>query len=162
MIVVSDTTALSTLYLINRMEWLGSLFGQVLIPEAVYAELLELEAAGHDLQVIRTADWLRVLPVKNLQLVSELQQGLDVGESEAIVLALETQADYLLIDERKGSRQADALGIPTIGLLRVILELKARKIIAQVKPVLDEIKMAGGFWLSDRLYARVLEAAGEA
>ena len=94
-------------------------------------------------------------------MVAELQQSLDVRESEAIALALETKADYLLIDERKGSHKADSLGVPTIGLLRVILELKSRKIIPLVRPVLDEIKETGGFWLSDRLYARVLEAAGE-
>lgn len=161
MIVVSDTTAISTLYLINRLEWLEALFGQILIPQAVHAELIELESAGHDLQVIRKADWIKVHEVKNRQLVEQLLQNLDIGESEAIVLAMETQADYLLIDERKGSRQADALGIPTIGLLRVILELKSRQIIPEVKAVLDEIVDTGGFWMSDRLYARVLAAAGE-
>ena len=162
MIVVSDTTALSTLYLINQIEWLSTLFGQVLIPDAVYEELLELETNGHDMTLMKEAKWLVVQSVKDQPLVTELRQDLDQGESEAIVLALETKADYLLIDERKGSNKADSLGVPTIGLLRVILELKKQHIIPLVRPVLDEMRLTGGFWLSERLYLRVLEAAEEA
>jgi predicted nucleic acid-binding protein len=74
---------------------------------------------------------------------------------------LEVQADYLLIDERKGSQRALELGVPTIGLLRVILELKLRRIIPEVKTVLDEMRETGGFWMGEALYQRVLEAAGE-
>ena len=47
MIVVSDTTALSSLYLIDELDWLGVLFKKVVIPKAVYNELLELESAGY-------------------------------------------------------------------------------------------------------------------
>lgn len=88
-------------------------------------------------------------------------QDLDRGESEAIALAVEIKADYLLIDERKGSQKAEELGLSTIGLLRVILELKTNGIIVAVKPVLEEIRQKGGFWISKELYHRVLAAAEE-
>lgn len=117
--------------------------------------------AGHDLRVIESADWLMVNTVQNQQLVQQLSLELDLGESEAIALAIETKADYLLIDERKGSLRAADLGVPTIGLLRVILELKLRGIIDQVRPVIDSMRQTGGFWLSEALYQRVLQAAGE-
>ncbi|MDZ4679659.1 MAG: hypothetical protein SH848_03660 [Saprospiraceae bacterium] len=101
MIVVSDTTALSTLYLIDRLDLLKQMFGQVIIPQAVFDELLELELSGYDINIFKKADWLIVKDANHHHLISELQKELDLGESEAIVLALEKMADYLLIDERK-------------------------------------------------------------
>lgn len=115
MIVVSDTTILSTLYLIDRLDWLKDLFGAVIIPKAVEAELLELERAGYDLQVFEKAHWLKVESVKDMKLLEELMMDLDIGESEAIALTIQTMADFLLIDERKGSEIANSLRISTIG-----------------------------------------------
>lgn len=161
MIVVSDTTVLSTLYLIDKVDWLRQLFGEIIIPEAVFDELKELEKFGHDIGKFQNSVWIAVRSIKSPDLVKELGKYLDTGESEAIALALEVNADYLLIDERKGSEKATEMGITTIGLLRVILELKQRKLIPLVKPVLDDIKHKGGFWISKKLYKRVLLAANE-
>lgn len=161
MIVISDTTIISTLYLIDKLYWLNELFPKVYIPPAVYHELLELEAADFDLQSFHQAKWIEVKSVKDQVLVRKLEGFLDRGESEAIALALECKAHFLLIDERKGSKKAHELGIPTLGLLRIILELKSRELIPLVKPVLDDIQEKGGFWLSKNLYKHVLTAAGE-
>lgn len=161
MIVVSDTTAISTLYLIGQLSWLEALFGKVLIPKSVYLELLELESVGHDLRPIQEASWLLVEEVLDQTLVNELQHELDRGESEAIALAIQTNADYLLIDERRGNKKATELGVATIGLLRVLLALKSKNIIKAVKPVLDKIQQEGGFWMNQALYNRVLKAADE-
>ncbi|MEM6799909.1 MAG: DUF3368 domain-containing protein [Bacteroidota bacterium] len=161
MIVISDTTILSTLYLIGKLDWIKKLFAEIYIPSAVYQELLELESAGYDLSVFHEARWIKIKSIQNQSLVQKLKEDLDIGESEAIALAIESNADFLLIDERKGSRKAQELGIPTLGLLRLILELKERGIIQLVKPVLDNIKNKGGFWLSAALYTKILEAAGE-
>lgn len=100
---MSDTTALSTLYLIGQLDWLHQVFGQVSIPPAVHAELQGLGRSGHDLRAFETAEWLVVSAVQNRAMVATLNRELDLGESEAIVLAIEMQADYLLIDERKGT-----------------------------------------------------------
>jgi hypothetical protein len=43
MIVVSDTSPIGSLILIERLELLPAIFGQVLIPEKVFKELLVLE-----------------------------------------------------------------------------------------------------------------------
>lgn len=94
-------------------------------------------------------------------MLSELAMELDIGEREAIVLALEKKADILLIDERKGARIATEFGVRTIGLLRLLIELKQRSIIPQVEPILIELRESGGFWMSEKLYRRVLEEAGE-
>jgi len=57
--------------------------------------------------------------------------------------------------------KAKELGVQTIGLLRVIIEAKARRTIHDVRPILDAMRQTGGFWISDSLYSRVLEIAGE-
>ena len=49
---------------------------------------------------------------------------LDRGESEAIVLAKELHADFLLMDERLGTSTAESMGISTIGLLGVLIKAK--------------------------------------
>ena len=132
-----------------------------MIPQAVFEELQELGKVGHDISVFEKSSWLKVEQVQDADLVTRLLADLDIGESESIVLALETKADFLLIDERKGSQKASEMGVSTIGLLRVVLELKDRGIIPAVKPVLDDMHKTGGFWLGKTLYQRVLAAARE-
>lgn len=83
-----------------------------------------------------------------------------MGESEAIALAKETRADYLLIDERKGSLVAQKLGVQTLGLLGVIALAKEQGQINEAKPLLVRLKKSG-FWVSDKLIQRVLARLNE-
>lgn len=161
MIVVSDTTPLSTLFLIDKLYWLKEIFGSITIPQSVYFELSNLARYGHDISIFHDSDWIIVESVSDPKKVAELLEELDLGESEAIVLAVEKRADLLLIDERKGSQIATEMGVRTAGLLRFLIELKQRGIITEVKSVLQDIRSTGGFWMSERLFQRVLEEAGE-
>ena len=86
---------------------------------------------------------------------------LDIGEAEAIALAVEVKADLLLLDERLGHKIASRLGLSVIGLLGVLLNAKRRGFLAGVRPVLDAVIAVAGFWDSGRLYSRVLDEAGE-
>ena len=53
-----------------------------------------------------------------------LSQELDRGEAEAIVLAEESKAEYLLMDEKHGRSVAEARGLTVVGLLGVLLMAK--------------------------------------
>ena len=104
MIVVSDTTPLISLLKINRIDLLEKLFGDVLIPQAVFDELTVNERFRLEADEIRQKKFIVVKPVNNPESASILKRaaGLDQGESEAIVLSDELKADLLLMDEAKG------------------------------------------------------------
>lgn len=160
MIVVSDTTPISSLFRIGKLEYLKVLFPQVIIATAVYKELLRLEDFGEDISEIKNADWILVKQPADKELVTSLTEVLDIGESEAIALAKEIGADLIIVDEKRARLKAKELGIATTGLLGVISQLKQIRYIDAVKPVIDELRLTG-FWVNEHLYQKILSAEGE-
>jgi len=106
MIVVSNTTPLSELAKIGRMDLLREVFGQIIIPQEVYDEV----TTGTQMAAtqVRSATWILVYSISDPERLSILQTEteLDLGECAAITLAEELQADRVLIDEWAGRRVA--------------------------------------------------------
>ena len=142
MIVISDTSAITNLAAIDQLTLLPLLYGQVIIPEAVYRELADIDPPVSGGVEVQTATWLEVKLITNREVVDRLQSevGLDPGESEAIALALAIEADLLLIDERRGRTEADRLGIKITGLLGILVEAKRQNLIVAVKPLMDAFR----------------------
>ena len=93
-------------------------------------------------------------------MVYELSNDLDLGESEAIALAIERNADYLMIDEYLGRKIAHGLQIKVIGVLGILISAKEKGILAEVKPHIENLQRIG-FWLNPNLVNTVLEKTGE-
>lgn len=131
MIVISDTSAITNLAAIEYLQLLPQLYGKVMIPEAVYRELTEIELLVPGTVEAETALWINVRQVIDRAVVERLQSEvrLDPGESEAIALALELNADLLLIDERRGRAEANRLGVRITGLLGILVEAKQKNLI---------------------------------
>ena len=151
MIVVSDTTAISNLLTIGRADLLTTLFERVIIPPAVWTELL----AFHP----ELPDWLEVVTVSQVQRMRDYQRLVHAGE--AIALALEVRPDWLLIDDSDGRRLAKQEGAPVIGLMGVLLLAKERGLLLQVKSVIEALESQAGFYLSAAVRHEVLNLAGE-
>lgn len=110
---------------------------------------------------IQNATWITSRQVINSRLVSRLESNLDRGEAEAIALAVELNADRLLIDERLGRREAGALGLSITGVLGVLLIAKKRGLITNVKEEIDRLRSETAFRVSDRLYRSILQEVEE-
>src|SRR5215831_8598782 len=105
MIVIADTTPLNYLVLIDQAQLLRRLYGRVLIPQAVYDDLQqERTPAAVRKWVANHPAWLEVKQVSIL-LGSGLEE-FDRGEREAIALALELQADLLILDDKDARLEA--------------------------------------------------------
>ncbi len=159
MIVVSDTSPILSLALIGRLELLRDLYGTILIPDAVRWEIVATGQSGAG--EVAQVDWIIIRPIEHDIVLKLLLREVDRGEAEAIGLALQSNADVLLIDERKARHLAAYLELGVAGLLDVLQEAKRRQLITSVKPVLDELIARARFRLSPKLYQRTLFIAGE-
>lgn len=160
MIIVSNTSPLNNLAAIGQLDLLQQLYNRVIIPNAVYRELLDAGTTDPAVLAVQSYDWIQIQPVTDRSLLQTLQTKLDAGEAEAIALAVELKADRLIIDERRGRHEAIELGLQVTGLLGILLAAKQRGIVPRVKPLLDDL-ISQGFWVREQLYAEVLQFAGE-
>ena len=126
MIVICDNSALSALAEAELLDLLPQLFGFVMIPEAVRREC----SHPHAPQALR--DWINEEP-RWLQIaadpVTSLMEtrGLGTGEAAAISLAWECgNTSKLILDEKRGRRIAQMLGLPLIGVIGIIGEAALR------------------------------------
>ena len=162
MIVVSNSSPLINLAWIGQFDLLFQLYDRLLIPEAVWYEIVEMGAGQPGAVEVQSASWIRRESIQNQPLERALRRDLDAGESQAIVLALETGADVLLMDERLGRETAKHFGIVCLGVIGLLIEAKQRNLIAAVKPHLDKLREVAGFWVAQDLYRQVLQDTGEA
>jgi predicted nucleic acid-binding protein len=114
-IVVSDSSPLIAMGSVGRISLLTTLYGEVLVPQGVWNEVVMDGRPGA--REIASATWIRAVPVVNRPRVAELLKRVGPGEAEAISLAEESHADVLLIDERRARKIAVELGLPITGVL---------------------------------------------
>lgn len=159
--VVSNTSPILNLALVGELSLLQRLFGEVAVPDAVRNELETLSSAPGTNALHPLPAWVTTRSIANRPLVDSLSLELDAGEAEAIALAVELNADIILLDERLARRVAAGLSLKVVGVVGLLIEAKRRSLIPFVKPVLDVLMTRAGFWIGPSLYARALADAGE-
>jgi uncharacterized protein len=159
--IVSNSTPLINFAAIRRLDILQMLFGTVTIPPAVEQELLERGHQYPSMTEIKRATFIIKQDIYNVMMRDTLTFDLDIGEAEAITLALEQKATLLLLDEIAGRMKAEAYGLTFVGSIGCLLEAKHRGIIPAVKPLLDAMQQEARFWINPRLYRRILAEQGE-
>jgi predicted nucleic acid-binding protein len=163
MLVVSDTSPLSNLAIIGRLDLLREQFGEVLMPPAVAHELSDLrnDPAQQLLLSARQDGWLKTKPLPATAPSPPELHDLDPGETEALRLALAISADGVLMDEKEGRQCAALLGVRTIGVLGVLLAARRSGVISALRPEMERLHREAGFFIDAALEKQVLETAGE-
>jgi uncharacterized protein len=161
MIVVSNTSPLTNLAAIGQFDLLRQLYSELQIAVGVWNKLGAHGRHWPGYDEVTNADWIKQVTVRDQNLITVLLRDLDRGESETLALALEIGAELVLLDERDGRRVAQRLGLRTIGVLGVLLEAKKRDLLSSIRPQLDTLRQAAGFYVSDEVYRSVLDLAQE-
>jgi predicted nucleic acid-binding protein len=160
MTVVSNASPIINLDAVGHLDLIQRLYGDLLIPSAVHKEITA--APGEPgAKAVQSETWITRHSLNQRRLASALLGELDSGEAEAIALAVETEVELLLIDEQAGRRAAQRLEVEHVGTLGVLLEAKQAGPVSEIRHLLDALRSEAGFWISDALYKRTLELAGE-
>ena len=156
--LVSNTTPIISLLIVNKLEVLKKLYSEVIIPNEVF---LEIEAGKNkDYYVDLTKiEWIKIAKIKNEKSLLFFLD-LDKGEAEAIVLANEIDADLIILDETLGRFHAKHIGLKVTGTIGILLKAKETGIIDFIKPLLNELAQKG-IWLSEKLIKQALTKASE-
>lgn len=154
MIVVADASPLRYLILIEHVHVLPALFGAVIVPPAVVAELTN-ERTPQEVRawLANRPEWLRVQAPR--ETLPQLRGEIDDGEREAIALALEVAADALLIDDRDGRRHAELLNCRAVGTLGVLADAADRGF-AELSVALERLS-GTNFRVGSRLIEQLLK-----
>ncbi len=161
MIIVSNTSPIFYLSTIGQLDLLRQLYDEIVIPTTVFQEITNVGNTDVSATVVSTLNWIKTQSATDRTLVNTLSHELDPGEAEAIALALELNADRLLIDERLGRNAAIGLGLKVTGVLGILIAAKRSNLIQEVKPLLDTLIKRVGFWIHEQLYTDVLQVVDE-
>ncbi len=161
MIVVSDSSALINLAWIGRLDLLHLLYRRVVIADAVWKEVVTNGKDQPGAAEVSNATWIEHLRPADENLVGFLLQKLGPGEAESIALAIEQNADLLIIDESLGRKIAISYRIQVIGLMGILIQSKDAGLIPFVKPLLDQLQEIAHFHINSALYTQVLHIVKE-
>lgn len=162
--VVSDSSPLNYLALLSDFDLLRQIYHTVVIPAAVYREVVESGADYPVAKAVEAAlgDWVSVAEAPGPGQVATLRSAfhLDLGESEAILVAEALGNAPVLMDERRGVRCARSRGLVVIRTPLIYADAKILGLIGSVQEKLDELR-SHGFRLSPSHYEQILKDLGE-
>lgn len=155
-LVISDAGPIFSLAIIDGLEILDEMFGEVYIPNAVWEELRRDKSQMH---YHRIEEYFRN-KVKNISGQNNLTFIMDYGESESVILYQELDADFLLIDDKKARNIAESWGLNCIGTLGVLSVARKRGIVDKLKPIFEKFRDNKRYY-SVRLLNVILKNHGE-
>jgi len=157
--VISNTSPIQYLYQIDALPLLPELFGTIIVPEAVVAEL----RAGRERNVLLPdpvdLPWMAMRSARQSALLP-LATRLGDGEREVLALGLELPGALLVLDDRDARHHATVLGLKLTGTLGILLLAKERGKLDALRPLLDRLD-ALGFRLHPSTRDMVLHLAQE-
>jgi predicted nucleic acid-binding protein len=154
-----DTSPLLYLYRINQLTLLQHLFDQVYVADAVVDELSQGRNQGTKIPDLVDYPWIDVQHVK-LRSISESMDALGPGERAAMILGLDGQAEWVILDDLEARNEATKQGLKVIGTVGLLASAKNKSLIHAISPLLIQLEESG-MWLSAELKRNILELADE-
>lgn len=158
--VIVNTTPLIALCHVGQLDVLKKIYGEVLIPPAVYQELSEKKESLCKKQVDNSLDWIHVEKIENQMAKSMFKAQLHDGEVEVMILAKEKNADLVIIDDANAKKHAKYLKLPVTGTLGVLIKAKRQGYIRELKPIIQEM-IDKNIYISENLMKLCLEQVNE-
>lgn len=158
--VVCNTSPAILLAKIGRLDLLAGLYDEFILPASV---LDEIEAKpGKETERITALVKNQTFEVQRAspKVLEGLPADLGIGEREAIALAIETQADIVMLDDQQGRRIARERELSVTGTVGLLIEARGRGIITSVRRELDRL-IEAGMWIDEVFYHRVLQEFDE-
>ncbi len=162
--VVSNATPLIYLAKANQLGLLQAMVKQVLIPEAVYQEVvIEGKRLGekdaYRVERAITQGWIMVQDVK---VVYPVEISIHPGEVEVISLAKGKGIEAVLMDDAKARAASEIAGLRPIGTLWLILKAVKNQILNfdEFLSTLEDI-IQSGFYLKEEVYLKAVRKARE-
>ncbi len=159
--VVVNTTPLIALSHVGKLDLLKQLYGEIMIPEAVYKELSVKEDSICKKTVDRSLAWIKVCSISNQMAKAMYKTQLHDGEVEVMILSKEIAADVVIIDDATAKKHARYLNLPVTGTLGVLIKSKQAGYIDEVKPLLH-LMIEKGIYISQSVMEMCLKQVGEA
>jgi uncharacterized protein len=159
--IVADSGPVIAFARLGWLDLLHQVVGTLVIPHAVYEELVGRGTTRPGAAEVRQGGWIHRRTVTDRDAVAQLPRVLHAGEREAIVLAHELHAQ-LFIDEQRGREIATAQGLEVVGILRILVDAKQRGLIPAVRPLVEALRTIGYWMDEERVIRPFLEEMGEA
>ena len=157
--LVSDSSPIIIFARSNNLSILKAVVGCLIIPRAVYAEVVEEGKGFRETEEIKKASWIKVGYVEASEEMDALPRNLGGGEKEAIILAKKLNIPILL-DDLRTRKEAKRQGLKVVGSLSIIYIAKRKGLISSAKELLD-LLIESGYYLSNTLYYTFLKEMGE-
>lgn len=157
--VIVNSTPIIILSNAQSLSVLKSVYQEITIPKAVFDEVTAKEDSACN-ELKNNLDWIHIENISNQASKRMYQAKLHAGEVEVMILAQETDADLVILDDNAAKKTAKFLGLTVTGTMGVLLKAKSLGFISEVKPIIDRIK-DNGFFITDEIYKLVLKQAGE-
>ncbi len=155
-IVIADSTSLISLIIVNKLDLIEKSLGEYFIPEAVWNELSNYSNPNFDIRKIPEIN-NHVIKIKTKNYLHSI---MDLGESEAVTLYNEMDADYLLTDDNKARQIAESIGVNCIGSIGILIKSKEKGLLFELRHIF-KIWLKSGRFFSKNLLNQILKKYNE-
>jgi predicted nucleic acid-binding protein len=161
---ISNASPLIQLSKIEKLPLLAQLHWRVMIPNAVYREVVLAGKERPGAEAVAGAveeGWILRTAAREDQVLQLLREQIDEGESEAIRLAMDNPSSVVLLDDVAARSVAIRLGLRVTGTVGLLLRAKQDGLIPLIQPLIEQLRVDGRFYIAPAIMLQILEAAGE-